>query len=69
MFRKIFIILLLVGIVFVGIPARVWAQNQPNAAQMALINKELEERGLTRAEAESGCRAAASTYRIYRPSN
>lgn len=54
MFRKIFIILLLVGIVFVGIPARVWAQNQPNAAQMALINKELEERGLTRAEAESG---------------
>ncbi|MBM3918948.1 MAG: hypothetical protein FJ344_05550 [Sphingomonadales bacterium] len=54
MIRKIHTILLFVGIVFVGMSTSTWAQNQPNPAQMALINKELEERGLTLAEAESG---------------
>jgi len=46
--------MLFVGVVLLCTPASTRAQNQPNAAQMALINKELEERGLTRAEAENG---------------
>jgi len=54
MLRKFQTLLLFVGVVFAGSPISVWAQNQPNAAQMAFINKELDERGLTRAEAESG---------------